>query len=119
MSHKCLLEGKSSFSLRKIGIWMSARGEGGCGARRGEKRLRAWERIFSPFERVADSVKRREGEELGSRVPSPFFFFLVLKSWLQKECKEKRRNKEKEKIRYERLVKKGTGFPILLGCCKF
>ena len=53
---------------------MSVGGERGCGARRGEKRLRAWERIFSTFEKVAGSVKRREGKELGARVPSPFFF---------------------------------------------
>ena len=25
------------------------------------------------------------------------------------------RNKEKEKLRFDRFVKKGTGFPILLG----
>ena len=72
MSHKCLLEGKSSFSLRKA--WHSNECKGG----RGEKQLRAWERIFSPFERVASSVKRREGEELGARVPPPLFFFFSL-----------------------------------------
>ena len=44
-----------------------------------------------------------------------FFFFFILRSWLQKECKEKRRNKEEEKLRFERFVKKRMGFPILLG----
>ena len=69
MSHKCLLEGKSSFSLRKA--WHPNECKGG----RGEKRLRAWERIFSPFERVDGSLKRREGEESGARVPPPLLFF--------------------------------------------
>ena len=69
MSYKCLLEGMSSFSLRKA--WHPDECKGG----REEKRLRASKRIFSPFERVVGSVKRREGEESGARVPPPLFFF--------------------------------------------